>query len=78
MFLNFFFKKQFKLTKQKANLLVELNCFVVKHYTTNWFSASNSEIACLNDIRFLIKLYKYSQNYKTIFEATIVKLLNDL
>lgn len=55
----FLFRNQFKLTKQEKNSLVELNCFVVKYYVMNFFTASNNEMAPLSDIRFLRKLHKY-------------------
>lgn len=74
----FLFRNQFKLTKQEENSLVELNCFIIKCYAMYWFTASNSEMAPLNDIQFLRKLHEYSEINKTISEATIRKFVNHL
>ncbi|XP_050525089.1 uncharacterized protein LOC126896389 [Daktulosphaira vitifoliae] len=74
----FLFRNQFKLTKLEENSLAELNCFIIKCYAVNWFTASNSEMAPLNDIRFLRKLHEYSKTNKDISEATIRKFLNHL
>lgn len=74
----FLFRNQFKLTKQEKYSLVELNRFIIKCYAMNWFIASNSEIASLNDIRILRKLHEYCTINKTISESTVGKLFNPL
>lgn len=38
------FINQLKLTKHEENSFVELNCFVVKCYAINWFTASINKI----------------------------------
>lgn len=43
-----------------------------------WFTASNYEMAPLNDIQFLRKLHEYSEINKTISEATIRKFVKHL
>jgi len=47
------------LNKQEENSLVELNYLIIKCYIIYWFTAFNSEMAPLNDIRFLRKLHEY-------------------
>lgn len=64
------------LSKKDEKSLTELNCFIIRCYAMNWFTAHNYEMTPLSDI--FRKLHEYIKINKTIAEATIEKCVNYL
>lgn len=74
----FLFRQQFKLNAREEKAVQRICWFIIKCYTTAWFSDPNAIEAPLNDIHFLKTLVAYKTYDQAIAEKALAKFLNHL
>lgn len=72
----FLLKLKFKVIKTEEIALRRICRFIIKNYTKSWSSATNVNVAPLND--FIHSLNAFKEDDKIIAEACLLKFLNHL